>query len=229
MKKLVEHIQAFFKFYKQSRAPESKPAHGLHASFKRKLTEEEINSLDLGMYEGPIHLIHSHDYMLAAVKKLKQEKLLGFDTETRPSFKKGISYPPALIQIAGKDSVYIFQLHRLKLPRELADILANPRIIKAGVAISRDVKELRTLTDFEPRGFIDLGIEAKNLGMQHHGLRGLAAILLGCRISKSAKLTRWDNPKLPQHALIYAATDAWMGRRIYEAMQKESGQRGSKS
>lgn len=223
MKRLVQQIQGFFKFYRQSLI--SRNEHELPACLKRKLTEEEINRLELGVYKGEIHVVYSHEHMLAAVKKLRKEKLLGFDTETRPSFKKGISYPPALIQLAGKDYVYIFQLHSIKLPRELAEILANPKIIKAGVAISRDLKELRTLTDFEPRGFVDLGVEAKNLGMQHHGLKGLAAVLLGCRISKSAKLTRWDNPKLPQHALIYAATDAWIGRRIYEAMQKESGQR----
>src|SRR3989339_27743 len=225
MRRLVQQLQGFFKFYKQSLVSKSETEHGLPASLKRKLTEDEINRLELGVYQGEINVIHSHEHMLAAVKKLRREKLLGFDTETRPSFKKGVSYPPALIQLAGKDSAYIFQLQSIKLPRELADILANPKIVKAGVAISRDLKELRTLTDFEPRGFVDLGVEAKNLGMQHHGLRGLAAILLGCRISKSAKLTRWDNPRLPQQALIYAATDAWIGRRIYEAMQKESGYR----
>jgi len=214
-------MQSLFKFCTESRTQVSKPEPP--AGLKRKLSDEEINNLELASYEGPIQIVQSHGEMLEAVKKLKHEKLLGFDTETRPSFRKGVSYPPALIQLAGKDSVYLFQLHHIKLPHELADILANPRITKAGVAISRDIKELRALTNFEPRGFTDLGITAKHLGMQHHGLRGLAAIMLNCRISKSARLTRWDTPKLPHNALVYAATDAWIGRRIYEAMQKEFG------
>ncbi|MDD4870608.1 MAG: 3'-5' exonuclease domain-containing protein 2 [Kiritimatiellae bacterium] len=200
--------------------PGSPPETDQTTGLKRKLSDEEINNLELAVYDGPIHVIRSHKDMLTAVHKLKHEHLLGFDTETRPSFKKGVSYPPALIQLAEKDVVYIFQLHSIKLPRELADILADPGIIKAGVAIGRDIKELRTLTEFEPGGFVDLGIYAKSCGMQHHGLRGLAALLLGCRISKGAKLTRWDNAKLPHHALKYAATDAWIGRRIYEAMEK---------
>lgn len=177
--------------------------------------------MDLIIYEGPIHIIQTHKEALDATAELNKEKLLGFDTETRPAFQRGVSYPPALIQLSGKHAVYLFQLSSTKLPRELADVLANPRIIKAGVAIDRDIKELRTLREFQPAGFIDLGIYAKNCGMQHHGLRGLAALMLGRRISKGAKLTRWDSPKLPEHALQYAATDAWIGRRIYEEMEAQ--------
>jgi len=186
----------------------------------RKLTDEEINSLEQTIYEGPIKVINTHRDMLKAANELRNEKLLGFDTEKRPAFKKGVTYPPALIQLGGHDCVYIFQLTHVKLSREVTDILANPRIIKAGVAIGRDIKELRELSEFQPAGFVDLGICAANCGIQHHGLRGLAAILLGCRISKRAKLTNWAKPTLPDFALQYAATDAWIGRRIYKAMDK---------
>jgi hypothetical protein len=116
--------------------------------------------------------------------------------------------------------VYLFQLLALGLPRELAALLADPHIVKAGVAIGRDLQELRDLSEFHPRNCVDLGVCAMKGGLQHHGLRGLAALLLGCRISKSAQTTNWARPELPEKALRYAATDAWMSRRIYEALKR---------
>ena len=176
----------------------------------------------MAAYRGATHLVRTRPQVVAAVKELRRETLVGFDTEKRPSFQKGESHPPALIQLAGRDAVYVFQLHTLGLPSQLTDILANSRIVKAGVATARDVQELRELTEFQPRGFVDLGACARKCGIQHHGLRGLAALLLGCRISKGAQLTNWERPELPASALQYAATDAWISRRIYEAL-KEHG------
>ena len=204
------------------RGYEAHPAHpdvpraaGLH----RKLSPDEINRLELASYRGPVHVVHTPDQVLAAVAALRHETVLGFDTETRPSFKKGESHPPALMQLAGESAVYVFQLHAIGLPVELAQVLSDPRITKAGVAIARDLRELRTLTEFEPHGFVDVGTCAAKSGVQHHGLRGLAALLLGCRISKSAQLTNWERADLPPPALRYAATDAWISRRIYEALR----------
>jgi ribonuclease D len=157
--------------------------------------------------------------MLQAVAELRGETLLGFDIESRPSFTKGRVYPPAILQLAGRHAVYIFQLRTLGLPPELTAILADARTVKAGVAIGRDVRELRQLREFEPRGFVDLGECAMRRDLKHHGLRGLAAILLGCRISKGPRMTNWERRELPEPALRYAATDAWIGRRIYEAMR----------
>lgn len=186
----------------------------------RKLTAEEINTLDRLVYSGPLHWIRSHKEMLKAVHEMKRETLLGFDTEKRPSFRRGVVYSPALLQLAGRDAVWIFQLRETGLPAELTDILSDAAIIKAGVAVGRDLKELRELTAFEPRGFVDLGLCAMHSGIQHHGLRGLVALLLGRRLSKGARLTNWESPDLSKAALVYAATDAWVGRRIYLAMQE---------
>lgn len=200
----------------------AQPRHQARPVFRhdQKLTPEEINQLEMVSYPGPIHVVASRQQMLAAVAELRHEHLLGFDIETRPSFRKGESYPPAIIQLAGAKSAFIFRLGAIGLPAELAELLANPGITKAGVAIDRDIRELRTLTEFQPAGFVDLGVLAARCGVKHHGLRGLAAVLLGCRISKSAQLTRWDQPHLPQRSLVYAATDAWIGRRIFEALRK---------
>jgi hypothetical protein len=187
----------------------------------QKLSHDDINRLEIAAYSGPIHVVTSRPQMLAAVAELRRENLLGFDIETRPSFKKGDFYPPALLQLAGAEAVFIFQLAAIGgLPAELAGLLADPGITKAGVAIDRDIRELRSLTEFQPAGFVDLGALAARRGVKHHGLRGLAAVLLGCRISKGGRLTRWDRPNLPQKALLYAATDAWIGRRIFEALRK---------
>jgi len=186
----------------------------------RKLSHEEINKLDRIVYEGPIHIIKTKRQMQDAVRKLRCEKLLGFDTETRPAFKKGESYPPALVQLAGRDAVYLFQLRYLDMNDGLTELFSNPRIIKTGVAVGRDILDLRKVTEFEPHGFVDLGTCAKEKGIQHHGLRGLAALLLGGRLSKGSRLTRWDRPQLGREAKLYAATDAWIGRRLYEEMKK---------
>lgn len=184
----------------------------------RRLTRDEINRLPLASYGGSIEFVRSQGGISDAVAALRRETVLGFDTEKRPSFRKGEFHPPALIQLAGEKVVFIFQLKNTGLPQQLADILADRTIVKAGVAVARDIKELRALTPFEPRGFMDLGDSAKEAGVEHHGLRGLAAVLLNCRISKGAQLTNWASQELSTTALRYAATDAWMGRRIYLEM-----------
>lgn len=192
----------------------------LPKAFSHKLTPEEINHLKVESFEGTIHLVKTHKEVLDAVAALQKETLLGFDTETKPSFVSGVVYPPALLQLVGSDAAYLFQLHSTGLPLELTALLSNADILKAGVAVTRDVKELKTLTAFEPRGFVDLGKTAEQLGLLHHGLRGLAATLLNCRITKAAQMTNWAQPRLPNFALRYAATDAWIGRRIYQELCK---------
>ena len=186
----------------------------------RKLSREEINSLEIRAYEGRIELVRSHEHMLRAVRKLRKERLLGFDTETRPVFKKGVSYPTALVQLAARDCVYVFQLQFLEDLETLFSVLASKKIIKAGVSIADDVKASRTLLDFDPAGFVDIGNCARQCGMAHHGLRGLTALLLGFRITKSCQRYNWASPRLRPSAIKYAATDAWVGRELYLVMKE---------
>lgn len=186
----------------------------------RKMPREEMRDLPLASFGGKIHFIRKHEDAERAVHELSTEKLLGFDTETRPTFKKGESHPPALLQLCGSRDAYIFRLPDIGLPTALAALLGNPDIVKAGVAVNHDISELKNITPFETAGFVDLGNVARKKGLQHHGLRGLAALLLHCRISKGAQLTNWSRADLPDHALLYAATDAWIGRRLYEAIHK---------
>jgi len=174
----------------------------------------------MAKYEGPIHLIQSSEQVEDAVRELEKETLLGFDTETRPTFRVGESYPPALLQLAGERAVYVFQLRYCHLPQSLRRLLAHPKIIKAGVALDRDIKELKKLAPYKPAGFVDVGELARQAGCMNHGLRGLATLLLGFRVSKNCQRSNWAQRKLTRAQIEYAATDAWVGRELYHKLQQ---------
>jgi ribonuclease D len=153
--------------------------------------------------------------MEAAAAILVNESHLGFDTETRPSFKKGDYYPPALIQLATEHCVYLFRISETETFDPLLPILESPDILKTGVAIKDDVKELRAIEDFTPNGFVEIADITVKLGYENRGLRALAGLLLQGRISKAAQVTNWARPKLDNKQVRYAATDAWISREIY--------------
>ena len=182
---------------------------------KNKLSKTEINSLPLRYYNGAIRIIQTAEQAKNACAILSKEKLLGFDTETRPAFKKGQSYLPSLLQLAGTKVVYLFQLSQCGLTDKIIILLSNVNIIKSGVAINQDLTELQQILNFEPAGFVDLGDIARSKGLPHHGLRGLAAYLLKFRISKSGRTSNWSANQLTKKQIKYAATDAWVGRELY--------------
>ena len=183
--------------------------------FDRRMTKEEINNCPIRKWSGPVHVIRSNKRMINAVEQLSRETILGFDTETRPAFNKGQKYLPSLLQLAGENSVFLFQLKYLGLQEPLIKILADPAIIKAGVSLAHDLRDLKQLTPFTQAGFVCLGKMSKEKGIKNHGLRGLAAVVLGLRISKSAQTTNWAKDELIQSQIRYAATDAWVGRELY--------------
>ena len=182
---------------------------------KNKLSKTEINSLPLRYYNGAIRIIQTAEQAKDACAILIKEKVLGFDTETRPAFKKGQSYLPSLLQLAGTKVVYLFQLSQCGLTDRIIILLSNVNIIKSGVAINQDLTELQQILNFEPAGFVDLGDIARSKGLPHHGLRGLAAYLLKFRISKSGRTSNWSANQLTKKQIKYAATDAWVGRELY--------------
>ena len=182
---------------------------------KRKISKAEINDLPLIAWEGEIQIVESVEKMEAVAATLANEIHLGFDTETRPSFKKGDYYPPALIQLATEHCVYLFRISETGTFDPLLPILESPNILKTGVAIKDDVKELRAMEDFAPSGFIEVADITVKLGYENRGLRALAGLLLQGRISKAAQVTNWARPKLDNKQVRYAATDAWISREIY--------------
>jgi ribonuclease D len=179
------------------------------------ISKNDLMLLPIRRYEGPIHLVTTAAELAAAHRVITAEAVVGFDTETRPTFRKGQSYPPSLVQIAATDGVFLFQLHRLDVAAELAEILGQPQILKVGIALDYDLGALRKVFAFQPRGTLDLGTVAQQHGLKQSGVRNLAGMFLGLRITKGARTTNWANPTLTPAQIQYAATDAWVCRELY--------------
>ena len=181
----------------------------------RKISKAEINELPLIQWEGEIRILETAEAMEQAVAGLQQSLHLGFDTETRPTFKKGQYYPPALIQLATDDCVYLFRISKIDTLDPILPILESEHVLKTGVAIGDDVKELRAVQEFEPAGFIEVANITAKLGYENRGLRALAGLLMGGRISKGAQVSNWARAELDEKQIRYAATDAWVSRELY--------------
>lgn len=184
------------------------------------ITREEINALPLMRFDGPIHVIDQKDQVQPAVERLLQEKVLGFDTETKPSFKKGVSYPPALIQFATQEEAWLFRINGKGIHKAILRLLQTEATVKVGVALHDDIKHLQKVRKFKPSGFMDVASVANDAGILKRGLRNMTGILLGGRLSKSAQLTNWAQSTLTPNQLAYAATDAWVSLKLYLKFQE---------
>ncbi|MDO9083489.1 MAG: 3'-5' exonuclease [Humidesulfovibrio sp.] len=187
----------------------------LAEEYLRSFATEEIMALPLTQFVGKIIFVESDRQLHQAMKQLHEQELLGFDTETRPIFKKGVIPPPALLQLAGDKNVYIFQLAKLNDKAVLTELLASRHITKSGVSVRDDLKGLKEHFEFTEHHFVDLGDVAKKMNMLTHGLRNLTANLLGLRISKGAQCSNWAREALSTKQIVYAATDAWISRELY--------------
>jgi len=166
-------------------------------------------------------MVESARDLAEAREDLRQERVVGFDTETRPSFRKGESHLPCLAQAATARAVYLFQLSRLDVFPALVELLAKPGIVKAGVGLAHDVAQLKQVFPFTVEGVVDLGVIARRRGLGQTGVRNLAGMLLGCRIPKGNRTSNWATPKLSPAQINYAATDAWACRELYLAFEEE--------
>lgn len=184
--------------------------------YKDTISKEELEELPLHSFEGEIVIVDSKDKLREAVSYLSQFPFIGFDTETKPSFKKGEINHVALLQLSTEERAFLFRLNRQDLSRKIISILSNPSILKAGIAIRDDVKVLQAKKKFAPAGFIELQDEAKNRGINCFSLKKLSGIVLGIRISKAQQLSNWEAGELTEAQLRYAATDAWISYKIYE-------------
>lgn len=190
----------------------------MHNKFQETITVEEIQEYDLSWFRGKIVVVDDLASFKRVMPELKHEKILGFDTETRPSFRKGHRNKVSLIQLSAGKIACLFRINRIGLPDELAALLGNPGIIKAGVAIHDDIKVLKKIKRFNPEGFVDLQKYVKDFGIQSSGLKKLTAIVLGFRISKRQQVTDWEAEELTEAQQVYAATDAWVCREIYKKL-----------
>lgn len=191
-----------------------------HAENGVSISRDALNALPIRAYQGPVHLINNDDDLEQAVAQIRKEKLLGFDTETKPVFRRGVSHPPALLQLGGAEQAWIFQLRYLRKLSLLFTVLSDQRITKAGVALTDDLKKLKEVHSFSPAGFSELGDLAHKLGYTQTGLRTLAGLVLGFRISKREQRSNWARNQLSPSQITYAATDAWVSRELYLGLSK---------
>ena len=188
--------------------------------FKISISPEEIGELALAAFPGEITVIDSvSESFFAAIRYLRRQVVLGFDTETRPTFSPDQhSNGTAILQLSGKEKAFLFRVQKLGLPRQLASILASSSIIKVGAATRDDVKGLQAIADFKPRGFVDLQSTVWEYGIRDKSVKKMAAIILGVKISKAQQLSNWEAEHLSESQLKYAATDAWICREMYQKL-----------
>lgn len=182
---------------------------------RETISAEEINLLPQFEYKGHIQMIECGSDLDHIINSIDSGTVVGFDTETKPSFLKGEKNRVAIVQIATDRVVYIIKIQKTGLTTSFLHFLENEEIVKVGVAIFNDLRELKSFSPFKPAGVIDLPDMAEKKGIQARGLRNLAAILLDVRISKSAKISNWEAVQLSRKQCIYAATDAWVCREMY--------------
>ena len=185
--------------------------------FQIAISPYEIAALELASFPGEIVVVEEEGPVMdQAVRYLKRQKVLGFDTETRPTFSPDQhSTGTALLQLSGSGKAYLFRLKKCGLPRPLASVLANPGILKVGAATLDDVRGLQKITKFSPKGFVDLQNIVWEYGIRDKSVKKMAAIILGVKISKAQQLSNWEAEKLSEGQQKYAATDAWVCREMY--------------
>lgn len=193
----------------------------MNKTFAENITKEAIQQLPLISFEGDIHIIDDLEKCNQALRNLKDQKVIGFDTETKPTFVKGDYNPTALIQLATEEEAFLFRLNKLGYPKSLFDLMEDPSVTKLGISIMDDLKDLKKLRTFTPQGFIDLNNTARELGIEHIGVRKLAAIILEYRISKNQQVSNWENEELSPGQQRYAATDAWICLEIHNQLDRK--------
>ncbi len=187
----------------------------LPSNVTRAISKDEIASLPIGRYEGDICLVRTSDDVARAREDFRRERIVGFDTETRPSFHRGKSHPPSLIQAATANTVYLFRLRHDSDFEVPASLIGSLDTVKVGIGLSDDIRALKGLYALEERNMLDLGTVAKQCGLTQSGVRNLAGLFLNVRIPKSTKTSNWAAHELSPAQILYAATDAWICRELF--------------
>ena len=187
----------------------------LPSGFPRDITRETMATLPIRRYEGEVVLVDNHRALVRAADDIGHESVVGWDTETRPAFRKGESYLPSLVQMATSRAVYVFQLKAIDASAQIAGFFRAPGLVKVGISVKDDLAKLVQVFPLEPVSVVDAGTVARRHGMEQTGLRNLAGIFLGFRVPKGAKTTNWASPRLTAQQINYAATDAWACRELY--------------
>lgn len=188
---------------------------------QNRLSREYINSLPIIKFGGKIELIEDSLRAETALKKIFHEKRVGFDTESRPAFRQGQSFPISLVQIATKKIAYLFRLNGNGLEEILEPLLTSDKIKKIGIGLEHDISKMKSFNGIVLAGLTDLSAIARIRGIIQTGARGLTARYLGKRLVKTAQTTNWARNELSEKQKIYAATDAWVCLKLYKKMKKD--------
>ena len=185
--------------------------------FIENILPEAIETMPLASFPGEICVIDAlSEAYRSAIRYLKSQKILGFDTETKPCFTPHTPNPGvALLQLSGGGKAFLFRIKSLGMQRALCNILANPDIVKVGAATTDDVRGLQRYAKFKPASFVDLQKIVPEWGIRDKSVKKMAAIILGVKVSKTQQLSNWEADKLSDPQMKYAATDAWICREMY--------------
>ena len=185
--------------------------------FCESITPKEMEALDFASFPGKIYVIDSVGAEFnRAIAYLRSQKIIGFDTETRPTFsQEQPRYGVALLQLSGPDKAFLFRVNKMGMHRRLCNLLASEKVVKVGAAIHDDIKGLQRKHDFQPGAFIDLQKIVCEWGIRDKSVKKMAAIILRFRISKTQQLSNWEAGSLSEAQCKYAATDAWVCREMY--------------
>ena len=189
--------------------------------FEKEITKEQVNELPLQRYEGKVVVVSNAEQLNSALEELEKAPVIGFDTESKPTFHKGQYNPVAMIQMAIPGKVFLIRINMTGFTPGLQDIFADERIVKAGISIRDDMKDLQRLAIFKPANVVDLNHIAAEIGIVNIGVRSLSGIVLGIRISKGQQTSNWERETLSEGQISYAATDAWVCLEIYRKLDEK--------
>ena len=187
-------------------------------NFIDKISNEQTALLPAVEFRGEIRIVEHERDIAAACKTLAEQPVIGFATETRPSFRRGVTFRVSLLQLSTPTVCYLFRLNKIPLAKPILQLLEDRRILKIGADVAGDLRSLRQIRHFRDGGFVDLQGIAPEWGIGEKSLRKLSAIVLGRRVSKAQRLSNWEAATLTDKQQLYAATDAWVCTRIYEQL-----------
>ncbi len=187
---------------------------------KQKYDKQLLKNLDTEHFQGRIFVINNLVDTSKAVDFLMKHKVIGIDTETRPSFKKGVIHKVAILQLATEDTAFLFQLKFIDLPDSIVNLLENQDVCKVGLSLKDDIHMLTMRRNFIPGSFVDLQNLVKQIGIQDLSLQKIYANFFGKRISKRKQLSNWNNDTLDEAQKHYAALDAVACLRIYNKINE---------
>lgn len=187
--------------------------------FAESIDNEVVRELPKIKFTGQTIVVNQHNIQESIIDEFRAAGVIGFDTETKPSFKRGVSHGTALLQLSTQNTALLVKLKEVGIPDQIMQLLQEKKLVKVGAAIRDDIIGLKQVRKFNPGGFVDLQSIAPEFGINEKSVRKLAAIVLGAKISKTQQLSNWEALQYTEAQVDYASTDAWVCREIFLKFQ----------